>query len=132
MDTMAGYSEVVFGYAASPNTRTYLPGNLPAAGYASEPSGDAGEGVDLLSHLGVEQKGRFEPEDFGVPVNHDSGFTPLPGVLPGEKHLNYARTFTVTSLLAIGIVFLLFKVARDPSGAVRLVGEGAKRQAGVK
>jgi len=135
VDTLPGLSTSLFGYA---------PVNLPGADYpgpgmptglaASGSPGDAGEGTALMVHLGVEQKGRYEPEDagLGVTVNHDSGFTPVPGVLPGEKHLNYARTLTITTLLGVGILLLLVKLARDPKGTVRLVGEGAKRQAGVR
>lgn len=142
MDTTSGYADFIFGYAPSPNTRSYRAGGLPgqdiAGGGLPEnvmyvgPSGDAGEGTLLLQHLGVRRPELEDREAGGQLVNHDAGFTPVPGVLPGEKHLNYARTFTVTTLLAIGIVFMLVKLVRDPSGAARLVGEGAKRQAGVK
>jgi hypothetical protein len=134
MDTLPGLSTALFGYTPLNLPGADYPGpDLPTSLAAAGPPGDAGEGSALLAHLGVEQKGRYEPEDAGgVTVNHDSGFTPEPGVLPGEKHLNYARTLTITTLLGSGILLLLVKLARDPKGTVRLVGEGAKRQAGVK
>jgi hypothetical protein len=133
-----------------PNFRSYQLGALPPLDYrgdgglpsppqGSEPAGDLGEGIDLVSHLR-----RAAGRDYPLPgpaaratlisdltVNHDSGFTPIPGVLPGEKHLHYLRTATLTTLLAIALVYIAVKAVRDPKAAGRIVGSVAGRHVGA-
>lgn len=85
-------------------------GGLPSPPSASEPAGDAGDGVDLPVRLGAPQ----------APDERSGGYALRPG-LPSTATLDYVHKFSSATLVTLALVLLIVYAVARPRRALRLL-----------